>query len=68
MGKYEVLQERPKKVYRLKFSGCVDVIGHCELEAKAAFESLTLNQIPYKDIEWIRELDENEKADFGSDT
>lgn len=64
---YKVLQERPKKTYRIKFLGCVDVVGHCELEARAILESLTIGQIPFKDIEWIRELDDNEKAEFGTD-
>lgn len=68
MDKYEVLQERPKKIYRIKFSGCIDIVGHCELEACAVFESLALNQIPFKDIEWIHELDDNEKAEFGVST
>lgn len=67
MSKYETLQERPKKTYRIKFTGCVDIIGHCELEAEAALESLTFGQIPFKEIEWIRELGETEKVEFTTD-
>lgn len=61
MDKYKVLQERPKKIYRIKFCGTVDVTAHCELEAQAILEGLMLNEIPSHKIESVQELDEDEK-------
>lgn len=60
MEKYRVLQERPKKTYRIKVVGTVDIIAHCELEAQAILEGLVLNEIRDHDITSIRELGELE--------
>ena len=66
MDKYEALQERPKKTYRMKITGMVDVIAHCELEARAILEGITMNEIPVREVECIRELDEHEETVFSA--
>ena len=58
--KWEVLEERPKKTYRIQFTGTVDVIAHCKLEALAAFEGLVMNEIPCVEVQWTREVEEGE--------
>ena len=58
--KWEVLKERPKKTYRIQFSGTVDVTAHCKLDALAAFDRLVMNEVPCFEIQWIREVEEGE--------
>ncbi len=62
MDKYEVLQERPKKTFRIAFSGTAYITAHCELEAKAILQGITFNEIPFRAIDSIRELDEDEET------
>ena len=66
MDKYETLQERPKKIYRIKFTGTVDVVAHCELEALAIIEGITINDVSFRAVDSVRELDEDEKEVFSA--
>lgn len=68
MDKYEALQEGQCNVYRMKFSGVVDIQAHSALEAKMILEGLTFSQIQHHDIDWMRKLDNDEEIVFGGAT